>query len=1133
MSDSRRPAFRPDLVRLEARENPSAVWTDEGFDNLTAPALPAGWSNWASDGQTQYITSKLQTASGPNALASLGNSSIQSRTWTTTSYPADYGAGASVRSNAPAALEVIARGSNLNSTAPTYLAAAVATGGGVQLVEVKAGVRTTLGKVSPALSLPAAGVWLKVALKPLGDTVRVQVQRADTGQYLTASGGWQSTATDALTATTTVKPTTGLVGVGRLTGGSGMAYLDDFAVLAPPGVNESFDTTRPNPLPGNWQSWASDGAKRVSVGGDRFLSSDSGLGITGTSVTSARAWLGSVITADAAADVAVYVDNLTPSGVFARGANLNTSTPSYYSLTLTRGLTVQLNKVVNGVTTSLGSVKSKDYVSGQWIRLTLRASGDQLRGLVYRTDTGKWLAADGTWKDVPEAAFAVADKSITAAGHVGVERGKIYAGTTWFDDLQIRPAGSNAGPQVAITASQAGTTFSDVVTFTATATPASAVAQVEFSLDGKVKAVRNEAPATWDLDTTALANGPHTLSVRVLDADGNSTTKTFAFTTSNDGSNPDPERPEGVRKYTHIRLAMLAYAGNPMGTYEQTLAKNSLDLIVPNTAFLQKLESAAADTPKVIYSNISNLYGGLLTDWFAYAAANGADRESAFYHVTQATAFSGQSAASVPVREFWGVYRGAATGTGSLTDLTYAAKGAGTGVDFGGVGQAVHIGWTDRFREINFTAQKAASGWGGTFEYVSAVNADGSPKTWKTLTLLSNGTSGFTESGQLIFDPPADWKASVTPGTSHLLYYVRAVTTKGTGPVAKSLFGRDYVNASGGNKGTIPAFDSAADANGDGYLTDAEYSKRKSGYNARFVHESRLFYPTYGQMRFVTNPSSVAVEKWAADYHERLLDANPLADGVFLDNSHGKLPFAGTPVKESVATFTDDLAAAIGAITRALPGKWVVSNTAGSIKEANAIAEQSTAAMEEFLLRPNDHNWSAVLDTKNLVDGRLASDSPSPYVILDTLPGSGDVKTERTRMGALSYYYLLADPVKTFLMFFGGYSPSAAWDKVFVPAATYDVGQPAGDMFTFASGTDPQNAKLTYKVYAREYENALVLFKPRSYTLGQGTGTADQATATTHQLNGKYRQLYSDGSLGQVITSIKLMNSEGVVLVKA
>lgn len=1130
MSDRQPPGLRAELERLEPRENPS-TWTAESFDSLAAPALPTGWATWSNDGQIQYITSRLQPASGTTALASLGALSTQSRMWTPTILPADYGSGMTVRSNAAASLEVITRGSNLNTATPTYVSAVVAPGGGLELVEVKAGVRTSLGRIATVQGLPVTGTWLRVQLQPTGSSVAVRVQRVDDGRFLTPTGGWQTTAVDALRATTAVSPTAGQLGVGRLSGGSGMAFLDDFLTLSPVGIPESFDTTRPNPLPPNWQEWTSDGTRAATVSNGRSLSTDSALSVTGNSAMSARAWLNSTITADVVADVAVYADSLIPSGVLVRGTNLNTATPSFYSLTVTRGLSVQLKRVVNGVETILGTVRSSSWVSGQWIRLSLQASGNQLRGTVFRTDTQQWLAADGSWQSNPDTAFTTTDSAISGAGFAGVERSRLAAGAVWLDDFQVRPASAASGPRVSVSPSQTDP-MSGVVRFTATATPADRLLRIEFRLDGVLRSTQTSSPAVWELDTTTLTNGVHVLTVRAVDVDGNSNTATLNFTVENDDT--DPTRPDGVRKYTHIRLAQLAYSGNPMGAYELQLARDSLDLIVPNPRYLSSLESATADTPKVIYSNISNLYGDLLTDWFEYAAAQGVARESAFYHVTQATAFNGSSATAIPVREFWQVLRGAANGTGSLTDLRSAARGSGTtGVSFGGVGQALHLGWTDRFREINFTLQSQASGWGGRFEYVSEVNADGSPKTWKTLTLLSNGTNSFNSSGQVLFDPPTDWKAAKMQGTTQLLYYVRVVTTQGTGPTARTIFGRDYVNANGGTAGTIPAFDSQADKNGDGYLNDTEYATRQSGMNARFVHESRLFYPYYGQMRFVTNPSEVAVRNWAANYHQRLLAGNPLADGVFLDNSNGKLPFAGTPVKESVANFTEDMASAVQAVTRALPGKWVVSNTAGSIAEGDPIARESTAVLEEFLLRPYDHNWANLIDIQDKVNRRLAADSPSPYVIIDTHPGTGDIRTERVRQGALAYYYLLGDPDKTFFMSFGGASPAAAWSTVFLKSATFNVGKPKGAMTTFATGTDPQNAQLTYKVFAREYDNALVLYKPRSYTLGKGTGTADDATGTVHQLDGRYRQLYSDGSLGQVVTSIKLRNGEGVVLVKA
>src|SRR6185436_17008731 len=112
----------------------------------------------------------------------------------------------------------------------------------------------------------------------------------------------------------------------------------------------------------------------------------------------------------------------------------------------------------------------------------------------------------------------------------------------------------------------------------------------------------------------------------------------------------------------------------------------------------------------------------------------------------------------------------------------------------------------------------------------------------------------------------------------------------------------------------IPPFDFAADADGDGYLNDAEYATREPGFDARFVYESRLFYPYYGQMRFVTNPASSAVRHWAADYHVRLLNASPLADGLFMDNAHGKLPFPGVSVLEPTGTFSEDSGALMNAV---------------------------------------------------------------------------------------------------------------------------------------------------------------------------------------------------------------------------
>jgi hypothetical protein len=563
-----------------------------------------------------------------------------------------------------------------------------------------------------------------------------------------------------------------------------------------------------------------------------------------------------------------------------------------------------------------------------------------------------------------------------------------------------------------------------------------------------------------------------------------------------------------------------------------------VDLAVTNPALMPALDAAAPDTPQLVYSNVSNLYQGLLTDWLGFADAAGADREAAFFHVAQPTPFSGASASSQPVTWAWGVYRGAVAG-GPLTDLTSKAHGGGIGgVTFGPAGQFVAVGFPDRFRQVNVTVSNPADpGWAAVWEYPVAVGDGGRPTAWRPLALEADKTAGLRVSGAVSFEPPRDWRPAALPGTSARLYYVRARTTAGTAaaaPVAATIMGRDYVGANGQPNGTIPAFDTRADGNGDGYLSAAEYAVRKPGFDARFVHESRLFYPFYGQMRFAVNPAPEPVRDWAADFHSRLLTDTPLADGVFLDNSNGKPPLNGAVVREPVgSTFPQAAGGLVAAVADGIAPKLVMTNTAGATTQAVPTAAASAAVFEEFLLRPMQATWSQVGDAANVVNSRLTAADPPPYVVIDTHPVGGSATDPRTQMATLAYYYLLGDPEKTFLMFFGGSGPSAPWTQRWVPAAGVDVGQPAGGMTTFATGADPQNAQLTYKVFGRGYQNALVLYKPRSYTLGKGTGTTADVTATTHALGGSYRRLNADGTLGPVITNISLRNGEGAVLMKA
>ena len=166
--------------------------------------------------------------------------------------------------------------------------------------------------------------------------------------------------------------------------------------------------------------------------------------------------------------------------------------------------------------------------------------------------------------------------------------------------------------------------------------------------------------------------------------------------------------------------------------------------------------------------------------------------------------------------------------------------------------------------------------------------------------------------------------------------------------MANTILGRDYVNARGGVSGTVPAFDAAADRNHDGYLSDTEYAYRRGGSDARFEYESRLFYPAYGQMRFATNPADGGFRNWAVDHARRFLASHPGADGLFLDNSYGRLQVDARVLREPISRYADDYASLAGSIESGIGTKWVLANTAGSGVSADPLAKYGISYVEEF-----------------------------------------------------------------------------------------------------------------------------------------------------------------------------------------
>jgi hypothetical protein len=159
----------------------------------------------------------------------------------------------------------------------------------------------------------------------------------------------------------------------------------------------------------------------------------------------------------------------------------------------------------------------------------------------------------------------------------------------------------------------------------------------------------------------------------------------------------------------------------------------------------------------------------------------------------------------------------------------------------------------------------------------------------------------------------------------------------------------------------------------------------------------------------------------------------------------------------------------------------------------------------------------------------------------DLVGGGGG--SDRGRLFTLALYYLLHNR-HTYYLYetvngHQGAGPLSAWQ--WNEAVTFDVGQPAPvppgrvdfdgkagttEHYLLASGTDPYDADLTYRVLARRFTNALVIVK----MLPEGS-VVDDRSITTHPLDGSYAVLRSDGTLGAVVTEATIRNNEGLLLI--
>lgn len=829
--------------------------------------------------------------------------------------------------------------------------------------------------------------------------------------------------------------------------------------------------------------------------------------------------------ADLEVGAAIRLNTLTHAHVFGRGTDLNTNSPTYYRVRATRDATFIIQKVVSGTVSNIsGASITTNSFFNTWAKVSLRLNGTNLRVQVIDPTNSRYLHSDGDWHVDQDYAINVQDSSITAKGGAGIGRDASAIGQLYFDDFSITSAaGDSTPPTVNITNPSNGATISGVEVVQATASDNIGVTKVEFYLDGTLRSTDTSSPFVWNFDTNTTSTGAHVIEARAYDAANNIGTTSINVTTTNDLQLIYPTIPQ---KMSHIRVAQFAYAGWVMGSFEEELLQNHIELVVAPTSSTSQITGVVTGLPMLAYTNSSNVYTNLLEDWLDFAETGNFDPEDGFYHAAKKTSFTGDSPSSQPVNKFWEIWE-------NTTDRTNTLYNDGGNVTLGGSGNYLYIGHLDRYRELNvFLDNPASGGWTPTFEYVTGRDNNYTASGWTTLTLINDGTSGFTQSGIVTFDPPSGW-VKARESTDTLLYNIRigTLSASGTGPTISHIRGRDHVQANGTISGIIPVFDSSADLDGDRYLNDSEYANRASGSDARFYHETRL--PAeYGQMRFPVNVGNSGLREWAVERHENII-GSVIYSGYFMDNSQGELnAFSQSNSLESIADYGIEYATMLQLISNNLSPQWILPNTVGGDTNADEVVKKVPTYFEEFRMRPMSNHINNFNDVYNEHHRRKVLTTPSPFAFIDSNTAGSTLGDPRLLLGTLCYYYMIPDDFSTnWLMYFAGDDPNGPWNEHWCEATTFDVGSPSGSRFTFETGIDPSDPTYTYTVLERQFDNARIFFKPRSRNDAGSVGTLGTGGQTTHDLSGNYRLLDASGITGGIVTSVILRNGEGAIAI--
>ncbi len=169
------------------------------------------------------------------------------------------------------------------------------------------------------------------------------------------------------------------------------------------------------------------------------------------------------------------------------------------------------------------------------------ATRDTSSGVTYATSTY------GTGRIAAIGDSSVTEDSTNGCNHTtylgyndpSYDNGLLAAnGIAWIAAAVSTP--DTTPPSTSITAPANGATVSGTTAVTASATDNTGVTKVEFYLDSVLRSTSTTSPYSWSWDTTATANGSHTLNSKAYDAANNSTSSAAVTVTVSNVADTTP-----------------------------------------------------------------------------------------------------------------------------------------------------------------------------------------------------------------------------------------------------------------------------------------------------------------------------------------------------------------------------------------------------------------------------------------------------------------------------------------------------------------------------------------------------------------------------------------------------------------